>query len=276
MVEIVSRSAWGAMPPKVPYTTLAGSEGILAHHLGDGVTRNLAQVDYAALMRQTQAFHMGPSRNWNDFAYGFGVGGGKAYMGRGWGVIDGADTGIGRVMHSVLWLGDSYKNEIPNADMAVIWALFDEHNRRYGRKVEGGHRDINATGCPGDNIYAKLQAGRPAFVPPIPVPPVSEDKMFFSVYNAVQTKVTFRVVNNRLLHNWRVKNQPRSTTWPEVIEGLVVEDISTPLVNGTSIWIPVIADSAFGKLHLTLIQDGVGNAFTAHGTDQLDDFFANL
>lgn len=169
-VPVVTRREWGARPPKAPYTALTGSEGILVHHLGDGRSRDAATTDYAAVMRQTQDFHM-DGRGWNDFAYGWGVGGGRIYEGRTWGWIDGADTGKGRVMHSVLWLGDSYVNAPTIEDLTAINAVIAEHQRRFGATdFVGGHRDVNATGCPGDNLYAWLAAGRPA---PTPNPPTS-------------------------------------------------------------------------------------------------------
>lgn len=272
---IVSRREWNARPPKAPYTSLAGSEGIVAHHLGDGVVRDPSRTDYYALMRQTQNFHM-DGRGWNDFAYGFGVGGGKAFMGRGWGVIDGADTDIGRVMHSVLWLGDSFANEIPAEDMAVIWALFDEHNRIYGRKFEGGHRDINATGCPGDNIYAQLKAGRPVNIPTYPTPLFKiEEPAMYTVKNANGVAMTMRVDAGRLLNSWRGPDGVR-VPWAEIIPGTVVKNLGEPIASGTMIWVPIIASTQFGDLMLTLVQMNPGEIFKVWNTDQLHDILSSL
>lgn len=169
-VQVVTRQEWGARPPKAPYTRLADSEGIVVHHEGDGVSRDPETTDYAAYMRSTQRYHM-DTKGWNDIAYGWAVGGGKIYEGRTWGWIDGADTGRGRVMHSVVWLGDSTVNAPPLEDLIAINAVIAEHQARYGATdFVGGHRDINATGCPGDHLYAWLQAGRPA---PTPDPPTT-------------------------------------------------------------------------------------------------------
>ena len=45
----------------------------------------------------------------------------------------------------------------------ALWsvrALFREANRRTGRSLNlAGHRDIGATACPGDGIYAQIQSG---------------------------------------------------------------------------------------------------------------------
>lgn len=273
-MEIVSRSAWGARSPKTPYTNLVGSEGILAHHLGDNVVRNPYRTNYADLMRDTQDFHM-DIRGWNDFAYGWGVGGGRVYTGRGWGVIDGADTGIGRVMHSVLWLGDSYVNPIPDEDMALIWALFDEHNRIYGKKFEGGHRDINATGCPGDNIYAKLQVGRPVHIPSIPQSPnLFKDPSMYTVTNADGLVITYRIKNNVLEASWRNLDGTRSK-WATVIEGKTL-NLGQPTTAGTQIWIPTIMETAFGDVNTTLVQSKPNEIFKVWLTDELHKVLSSL
>lgn len=282
MLDIVSRAAWGARPPKAPYTRLADSEGILAHHLGDGRVRNPATTDYAAVMRETQNFHMN-TRGWNDFAYGFGVGGGRIYMGRGFGWIDGADTDRGRVMHSVLWLGDSYKNAIPDEDMALIWALFDEHNRIYGRGFEGGHRDVNATGCPGDSIYNRLMLGRPAAPAPTPTPTPQEDDMpspLFTATNAAGVPITFMVEPEparRLVCTWHEPLRQEPSPWTVVVPGLEnVLALGVPLVNGPAIWVPVVVGSGFGPIPMTLIQPAVSAPWEAHTTVALTNFLRSL
>lgn len=273
-MDIISRSAWGARSPKAPYVAIAGSEGILAHHLGDNVVRDPNRTNYAELMRQTQNFHM-DGRGWNDFAYGFAVGGGRAYMGRGWGVIDGADTDRGRLMHSVLWLGDSFVNEIPDTDMAVIWALFDEHNRIYGKKFEGGHRDVNSTGCPGDHIYAKLQTGRPVSVPVIQQPlNFYKDTSMYTVTNADGLVITYRIKNNILEASWRNLDGTRSK-WAPVVEGKTL-NLGQPTTAGTQIWIPTVMETAFGDINTTLVQSKPNEIFKVWITDELHKVLSSL
>lgn len=279
MVDIISRKAWGAQDPKRAYTSYKGSEGILGHHLGDGVKREPRRVDYAALMRQTQAFHMGPSRNWNDFAYGFGIGGGRAYMGRGFGVIDGADTDRGRLMHSVLWLGDSTVNEIPEEDILVWWALVEEHDRRYGHKTIGGHKDVNPTGCPGDSFYRAIQKGRPIRVPTYPSITVKDEEMAqYTVKNAHNVSITYRIENQQVVASWRNPDGHR-TPW-EIIRqdlNLKVVALQQPLVNGPGIWLPMsVRTDAYGVLLMSLIQGTPGARFELISTDELEKYFEGL
>ena len=166
----LTRSDWHAAIPRYPFTRLVDSAGIVVHHLGDGLT---PKTDPARAMLDVQGFHMRPPRGWNDFAYGWAVGAGQIFEGRGWGWVDGADTGIGRIMHSVLWLGDSNIAAPPPEDLAAIAAVIEEHARRYPRvaSVVVGHGDINATTCPGGHLRSWLSAGRPAPGRPAPVAP---------------------------------------------------------------------------------------------------------
>jgi hypothetical protein len=177
-MNVVSRDQWGARPPKKPYTALAGSQGIAGHHVGAGAVPPTTFDQAVARIRGTQNYHM-DDQDWNDLAYGFMVGAGRVFEGRGWGWIDGADTGAGRLMHSVCWMGDSNDYDIPAADLAAIAWVIDEHQRRYGNLPVVGHGQINATDCPGDRLEAWLAAGRPVSkpAPPDPQPEQDDDDM---------------------------------------------------------------------------------------------------
>jgi len=278
-MDIVSRDEWGAKSPKQPYTQLIGSEGIIGHHLGDNVVRNPINTKYAALMRQTQAFHMNNKR-WNDFAYGFGVGGGQIYMGRGFGYIDGADTGIGRIMHSVVWLGDSTVNRCPDEDMALIWALFDEHNRIYGKKVEGGHRDINATSCPGEDIYSKLQKGRTYSTSPVSQTQTRKprSKNMYAVVNADFGVERFVLRSNGEVWNqWQDLPNKTFSHWQRTFEGTWFEGLSQPVrVGPRTLWMGVSGDASFGFVHMTAINDGPGLGWKLHVTNQLINYLESI
>lgn len=155
-MDYVTRAEWGARPPKNPPTLLPGaSTGIAVHHEGDGLE---PPTDCYAKMRSTQNYHMN-AKGWNDIAYSWGVGCGLIFEGRGWGIQDGADTGEGRLMHSVVWLGDSSVAMPSDADLRAINEVIAEQ-ANHGAATVVGHRDINATDCPGSYLYAWLQSGR--------------------------------------------------------------------------------------------------------------------
>lgn len=173
-MNVVSRAEWRARPPKQPYTALAGSQGIAVHHAGDGLPAPATLDQAAAKARSVQNHHM-DKKGWNDIAYGWLVAAGRVFEGRGWGWIDGADTGPGRLMHSVCWLGDSTAHPVSDADLAAIASVIAEHQARYGNLPVVGHEDINATDCPGDRLDAWLDAGRPVSTPASPAPQPEED-----------------------------------------------------------------------------------------------------
>lgn len=239
-VEVVSRREWGARPPKAPYTKLADSEGIVVHHEGDGVSRDPATTDYAAYMRATQRYHM-DTKGWNDIAYGWAVGGGKIYEGRNFGWIDGADTGVGRLMHSVVWLGDSYVNAPTLEDLIAFNAVIAEHAARYPHAALNvkGHRDINATGCPGEYLADWLKAGRPAPKPNLPTTTPELSKEQYMARHAIfQTRKPGTIGENNLMAEVgigaygitmiRTQTQPNSNFTPWI--SLSSQDDEQPFV----------------------------------------------
>lgn len=275
-MDVVSRSEWGARPPSKPYSQIYGSEGIIVHHLGDGVSRNPSTTDYPALMRQTQNYHMNHHK-WSDFAYGFAVGNGKIYMGRGFGVVDAADTGPGYLMHSVVWLGDSTVNECPDKDMVLIWSIFDEHNKMYGKKVEGGHRDINQTACPGNSINTKLQLGRGHYV----VPEYPKNKVrgsdMYTIVNGAGAKECFVLrANGEIWNQWQELPGVTFSKWNKTIDGACWESLAQPLRVSGAIWLNVAGDFGYGFLNMTAIQASPGKPWTLHITDELAKYLASL
>jgi hypothetical protein len=54
-------------------------------------------------------------------------------------------------MHSVVWLGDSSVAMPSDADLRAINAVLAEQ-ANHGQPTIVGHRDINATDCPGSNL----------------------------------------------------------------------------------------------------------------------------
>lgn len=175
-MDYVDRGEWGARPPKQPYTGIASSSGLAIHHVGAHAKPPESVEAAKSRLRGIQNYHM-DTKGWNDIAYGWAVSAGRIFRLRGWGVIDGADTGAGRLMHSVCWLGDGNDYTPTEADKAAINAVVAEHARLYPGAASTvlGHRDINSTDCPGNQLYAWLQNGRPGAVPP--PPSQEEDEM---------------------------------------------------------------------------------------------------
>lgn len=151
MVQIISRSEWGARAPRaVSRTSWSARQGFTVHHSAGPATQTV---------RQIQDFHM-DGRGWSDVGYNLLVDDdGNAYDGRGWLVV-GAHAAPYNTSHiGVCYIG---QNNPTAAAKRTIRALYDEACKQAGRKLStGGHRDLNETNCPGDDLYAWVHDGMP-------------------------------------------------------------------------------------------------------------------
>ncbi len=114
-----------------------------------------------ASMRSVQAFHM-DGRGWSDFAYSLGVdNAGRIYEGRGPGVVGGHTKGYNSSSYAVVWIGGP--DDTPTAAArAAIRAAHEWLDDLYDTTTRtDGHRDVAATGCPGDQLDAWVNAGMP-------------------------------------------------------------------------------------------------------------------
>ncbi|MCG7528928.1 N-acetylmuramoyl-L-alanine amidase, partial [Streptomyces sp. OfavH-34-F] len=163
-VHIISRAEWGAQPwDRDPssdgpaYVPLSSRTEWFVHYDGaHHITATGAAVP-RAIDRQHQA------QGWAGIGYNFVVDqAGNAYEGRGW-----TRQGAHCPGHNVTGLsvqiavgGDQHPSE---AALATARALYDEACQRTGRTLAPrGHRDGIATECPGDILYAWVEAGMPA------------------------------------------------------------------------------------------------------------------
>ncbi|MFC6880139.1 MULTISPECIES: N-acetylmuramoyl-L-alanine amidase [Actinomadura] len=152
-MDIISRAEWGARAPRSRSTTDWSSRTEYVVHYSEGPTDQS--------VRSIQAFHM-DTRGWADIGYNFLVDvHGRIYEGRGWLVVgahapDHNTSGIG-----VCMIGQD--GDATPAAKNAIRRLYDEAGRRAGRSLRKlGHRDVYATSCPGDQLYAWVRAGMPA------------------------------------------------------------------------------------------------------------------
>jgi hypothetical protein len=152
-MDIISRAEWGARAPRSRSTVGWSRRTEFIVHYSEGPVNQS--------VRSIQDFHM-DGRGWADVGYNFLVDvTGRIYEGRGWLVVgahapDHNTSGIGVCM--IGRDGDS----TPAAKRAIRW-LYDEAVRRTGRSLARlGHRDVFATSCPGDELYAWVRAGMPA------------------------------------------------------------------------------------------------------------------
>jgi hypothetical protein len=152
-VDIITRSDWGARSPRSQATTTWAQRTEFVVHYSEGPTTDTP--------RQIQDFHM-DTRGWSDIGYNFLVDvQGRIYQGRGWLTIGAHATGHNTSAVGVCMIGRD-GDATAAAKQAIRW-LYDEACRHAGRTLtRRGHRDVNPTDCPGDQLYAWVRAGMPA------------------------------------------------------------------------------------------------------------------
>lgn len=155
MIDIISREAWGARPPRdvTPLRVKPGVEDFVVHvhYLGGPRARpNFGIGDHQKIL-QTQGYHMG-SKGWSDIAYSFLVGqDAKAYEGRGLGVWGAHTEDWNHNTMAVCFMLDV--GEVPTDDMFRTASYLFEHMREagYGTKniYVNPHNARKKTACPG-------------------------------------------------------------------------------------------------------------------------------
>lgn len=177
-MQLVTRDEWGAAPPRDDWAWIASTDGVKIHYEGTEVPADLPDHHEwcAGRVRDIQASHMAnASEGWIDIAYSAVVcPHGFVFEGRGLHHLTGANgnhalnTGHYAVCGMV---GDSGLTA-PTTDMLTGLRDAVEWFRREGGAGPEikGHRDGYATDCPGEPLYAWVQAGAPRPAAPVPVP----------------------------------------------------------------------------------------------------------
>lgn len=157
-VEIISRTAWGAKPPKMR-TPIVWPDGVTlwVHHSdGPNLPVNASEATEAATVRAIQAFHQGPSRGWNDIGYGYlAAPSGRIYEGRGEAIA--AHCPGHNHEPSVCLLGTFATVSPSPAQHRAVYQLANMLNAG----DLAGHREGFATSCPGDAAMRLIVNGPP-------------------------------------------------------------------------------------------------------------------
>ncbi|WP_116248163.1 peptidoglycan-binding domain-containing protein [Nocardiopsis sp. FIRDI 009] len=136
--------------------------GLVVHY--DGVDQYLADQDHAACLdywQVTRDFHTGPERGWADVGYSFmACAHGYVIEGRGLYREQAAQRGANDTHYSVT-LAAGPTDRITDVQIEAVrelraWLMEPDAS------ISGavfGHRDFNATSCPGDDAYALVRDG---------------------------------------------------------------------------------------------------------------------
>lgn len=197
-MEILPRSAWNAAPPKQPGKPWApgGPVDLVVHWVGGSGTLTVAShADCPYRIRQVQAGEM--AGVYSDIAYSLvACVHGVVYEGRGLDV-QGAANGpaTNSTKPSVCLLLNQQDTMTPAMQRAVL-----ELNRTVTPGKIYGHREVNSTACPGDDVYQWILAQRinPPSPPTPPAPIATEDTMLLLRGDA--TPHVYLVAGNTKLH----------------------------------------------------------------------------
>lgn len=168
-MRLVTRAEWGARPSKYDLVYIASTLGVKVHYEGAYVPKSLAAADAhsscAGRMRDIQASHLANTReDYSDIAYNAAVcPHGAVFEGRGLHRRTGANgsSALNLADYAVLaMVGNSGLVQPTDAQLdgvvdAIEWL---RSGGAAGKRVRG-HRDGYATSCPGDALYAWVQAG---------------------------------------------------------------------------------------------------------------------
>lgn len=156
-MEIISRSEWGARPPRSApnRATWAQRDGVAYHYSFGPVNQTV---------RSIQDYHM-DTNGWSDIGYNFLVDvHGRIYEGRGWTAIGAHVENNNTHLIGVCFIGRD-GDLTDAAKLAMRW-LWEEACRLAGKRLsQTYHSAWNATQCPGNVIRTWVFAGMPVSQP---------------------------------------------------------------------------------------------------------------
>jgi len=158
---IVFREEWGAAPPKnTPIPVATPTPELWLHH-------SASPGSDEATVKAIQTFHQAlppTGRGWNDIAYSFLIDNDvpdiDIFEGRGGGIRPAATAGHNLVSHAICLIGN-YDVASPSGEALDRIAHLVAYGYDHGWWMlgfTGGHRDVGATKCPGDNLYPLIGA----------------------------------------------------------------------------------------------------------------------
>jgi N-acetylmuramoyl-L-alanine amidase len=178
-MQIITRADWGAKPASLPTSKMSlPAEAIFCHHSVTPVTG-----DPAADMRTIESIGL---QRFGQYSYSYAIHPRNGEILEGCGLRRGAHTaGRNSTSFGVCWIGD-YTTRAPKVQQidATRWLI--HHLKTQGHLIPDaivrGHRDVMATACPGDKLYAVLGDIRrpweepkevaPMFSPPLVLEPI--------------------------------------------------------------------------------------------------------
>lgn len=175
MVNVISRSEWGAKPWRgTPYSVALNQRTWFLVHYHGGEPRNSVGV---GVPREIEAIHL--ANGWSGVGYNFVVSqDGTVYEGRGWNLVGAHCPGHNTNGLGVYVAVGGDQAPTPEA-LAAVRALYDEACRRTGNNLRKSYHGYDyPTACPGPKLTAWVKAGMlvETGVDSVPTPPKTPSK----------------------------------------------------------------------------------------------------
>jgi N-acetylmuramoyl-L-alanine amidase len=155
---MVARAAWGAQPLRANHDPLGAVSRITLHHTDEHA--GMRGRPDAEVVRAIQRYHQ-DQLGWADIGYHYLVGtDGRVYEGRAL-AAQGAHSGGANNRNNLgISVIGNFSTQLPAPrQLAALAGFLEDRRRAFGVAPQGllGHRDLGATECPGDALYAWLQ-----------------------------------------------------------------------------------------------------------------------
>lgn len=170
IANLVTRTQWGALPPKS--RSLQDPRAVrflVVHYSAMDADEQARHANCAARVRGIQRYHMTSDQLAPEGAADIGYSWvvckhGYVFKGRGWRVLPAATAGANSFTVAVCFLGNDTQGRddvTPQGRKAIREVLAFVRRNAPNFEAVRGHRDFGATSCPGDELYrfvARLNA----------------------------------------------------------------------------------------------------------------------
>lgn len=157
MVNIASRSSWGARRPDGGANLSGLAQDVVLHHTVTAhPSPNLSVAGERKIMRQLE--DIGHSRFGSGISYNVLVfPSGRAYQGVSFNRRGTHTGGRNSTVRSICFVGNYEANQPTKAQLETAAAIVAEGRGKWWRNAARvqGHRDYSSTACPGRHVYAK-------------------------------------------------------------------------------------------------------------------------
>lgn len=197
-MRLIPRSEWGAVPPSFPpeHWAPGGPVDLVVHWVGGPGSLNLGDHSKCAgALRSVQRYEM--ANNYSDIAYSLAVcPHGMAYDCRGLAYRSAANgpktNGTKPSVLCLLNMADTMTRPMQDTILEI--------RRTLTPGTLYGHREVNATTCPGNDVMAFVDSVRNPPAPPPPPPTIGNDDMQFLMRADDGTPQVWLVAGNTKLH----------------------------------------------------------------------------